>query len=171
MRLRKVRSQIILATGFLFFGCKVTETGQEEEQPKTVTLYTEGIRIAWDYQTRTEGGTDNWHHSTMTVSIGDEQAKNFCRKSKPFDVPDDRFAQWSSLFIKNDTTITVVAATSAYNASHSELFTIDGYVIEEIKAFCDQIEIDGNYNEEAWKRSLSTFLVAYSPTKVYITMS
>lgn len=110
----------------------------------------------------TEGRNVEWHHSTMTVAIGDEQAKNFSRKSEPFEVTEDRYALWSSLFIKNDTTVTAVSATTAYNAAHSQLYTIDGHVIKEMKAFSGQINVDSQSNEEVWKQSTSNFIGAYS---------
>lgn len=117
----------------------------------------------------TEGRTDNWHHSTMTVAIGDEKTKNFSRKSEPFDVAEDRYALWSSLFIKNDTTVTAVSATTAYNATHSQLYTIDGYVNKEMESFEGQIEVDGRSEEEIWHQSTVNFIGAYSPVNADIT--
>lgn len=117
----------------------------------------------------TEGRNVEWHHSTMAVAIGDEQAKNFSRKSEPFDVPEERYALWSSLFIKNDTTVTAVSATTAHNAAHSQLYTIDGYVIEEMKALNGQIEVDGRNDEEVWNQSTDNFIGAYSPVSAEIS--
>ncbi|PAU95591.1 hypothetical protein CK503_00560 [Aliifodinibius salipaludis] len=117
----------------------------------------------------TEGRNVEWHHSTMTVAIGNEQAKNFSRKSEPFEVAEDRYALWSSLFIKNDTTVTALSATTAYNAAHSQLYTIDGYLIEEMEAFNGQVEVDGRSDEEAWNRSTDNFIGAYSPVNAEIS--
>lgn len=76
-----------------------------------------------------EGRSGDWTNSTMAVTLGDEEAKNFSEISKPFDVPEGRSAMWSSVFIKNDTTITAVTSTNAYNsAAQSEFYIIDGYI-------------------------------------------
>ena len=76
-----------------------------------------------------EGRSGDWTNSTMAVSIGDEEARNFSVLTKPFDVPEGRSAMWSSVFIKNDTTITAVTSTNAYSTTgQSEFYIIDGYI-------------------------------------------
>lgn len=107
----------------------------------------------------TENRTHNWTKSTMTVAIGDEQAHNFSRKSEPFDVPEDRAALWSSIFIKNDTTVTAVTSTTAYSSSgRSELYTIDGYVNQPLKAPYGEITLDGKLDETVWRQAVTNFM-------------
>lgn len=116
----------------------------------------------------TENRDGDWTKSTMVVTIGDEEAHNFSRKSEPFLVPEFSSALWNSLFIKNDTTVTAVTSTTAY-ASLREFYTLDGYVIGEIKApYSDNIKIDGEPNEEVWSRASTHFIGAYSPVSTTI---
>lgn len=79
-----------------------------------------------------EGRSGDWTNSTMMVALGDNEAKNFSTLTEPFDVPDGRSAMWSSIFIKNDTTITAVSSTNAYsNSGQSEFYIIDGYIVPD----------------------------------------
>lgn len=117
----------------------------------------------------TEGRNVEWNRSTMTVAIGDRKAQNFSRKSKPFEVPEERSALWNSLFIKNDTTVTAVASTNAYNASQTELYSIDGYVNKQMKAHYRSVDIDGVKTDEVWNKATTNFIGAYSPANAHVS--
>lgn len=116
----------------------------------------------------TENRSGDWSKSTMIVAIGDKRAQNFSRKSRPFEVPKEKSAPWNSLFIKNDTTVTAVTSTTAYN-DRRELYIKDGYVIKEMSPVYGSIEIDGNRDEKAWTRSSTTFIGAYSSANATIS--
>lgn len=116
----------------------------------------------------TENRIGDWSKSTMTVAIGDDKVQNFFRKSEPFEVPEGKSALWNSLFIKNDTTVTAVTSTTAYN-DRRELYTKDGYIIEELRPTYGSIEVDGNSDEEVWSRSSTIFIGAYNPANTIIS--
>lgn len=110
-------------------------------------------------------GNDNrpgeWDRSSMVVAVGDEFAKNFNRLSEPFEVPYDRAAMWNSLFVKNDTTVTAVASTSAYsNNGGAEFYAIDGYVQPEMTAISSTITVDGTLTSTEWADAPSLFVGA-----------
>jgi hypothetical protein len=55
---------------------------------------------------------ENRHALQMTVYIGDANAHNFTTPTTPFDLPQDTRSLWSSLFIKDETTITALTSTT-----------------------------------------------------------
>lgn len=62
----------------------------------------------------------------MLVYIGDENARNFRRRSVPFDVPPDVGCYWNSLFIKDAETVTAVSGTVI--GGRAGIWAIDGKV-------------------------------------------
>src|SRR5699024_615328 len=117
----------------------------------------------------TEGRSGGWSESTMVVATGDGEAKNFSRKSEPFQVPEGRSALWNSLFINNDTTVTAVTSTTAYSSSgRRELYIKDGYVQRGVKAPQGTPVVDGRLDEAIWKQSPGVFLGADSPARAKI---
>lgn len=78
----------------------------------------------------TEGRRNNLRNAEMKVVIGDTQARNFCRKTVPFDIPADRYALWSSLTILKDDTVVAITTTNAFSG-RAEVWMIKGYVVPD----------------------------------------
>ncbi len=117
-------------------------------------------------------GNPDWKKVAMFTAIGDEQAKNFSRKSKPFRVHPERTAMWNSLFVKNERTVTALTSTTNFSAEGaSEIYTIDGYVSTEPQVlFAHNITLDGRLNEAIWQQADSLLIGAYSSTQLWLKM-
>lgn len=105
-----------------------------------------------------------WQQSTMAVAVGDDKGKNFSSISEPFQVDRDKAALWNSLFVKNDTTVTALTSTSAYNNSGvREIYAINGHVMQEAEVPYTPGFADTSYDEQL--HSLNRFgrIGAYSP--------
>ena len=63
----------------------------------------------------------------MAVFLGDDRARKFVAQPKPFTLPASVECLWNSLFIKDRTTVTAIAATTV-NGIHG-VWTIDGRLI------------------------------------------
>jgi len=94
----------------------------------------------------TEGRTNQMKFADMKVVVGDDQARNFTRKSTPFIIPENKSCLWSSLAVLNDNTIVAVTSTNAYS-NHSEIWMIKGRLVQDPIALADPtIFLDnGNY--------------------------
>ena len=84
----------------------------------------------------TEGRTNKMEFADMKVVVGDEQARNFSKKSTPFIIPADKSCLWSSVTVLNDNTIVAVTSTNAYS-NHSEIWMIKGRLVQEPIALAD----------------------------------
>nr|WP_232325337.1 family 43 glycosylhydrolase [Pedobacter panaciterrae] len=84
----------------------------------------------------TEGRTNKMEFADMKVVIGDDQARNFNRKSTPFIIPANKSCLWNSVTILNDNTIVAVASTNAYS-NHSEIWMIKGRLVQDPIALAD----------------------------------
>lgn len=62
------------------------------------------------YQTNEKRGRDR-ELSSMEVAIGDSCARNFTKRSRPFDIPENRSGKWNSLMLLNDSTILAVCSS------------------------------------------------------------
>lgn len=70
-----------------------------------------------------------WNLSTMIVAIGDQNGENFSHITEPFSVGTSQSALWGSLHVKNDSTVTALTSTDAYNEDGKrEIYAIDGYI-------------------------------------------
>lgn len=63
----------------------------------------------------TEGRINKIGNAEMKVVVGDDQARNFGRKSVPFAIPADKSGLWNSLSILADGTIVALTSTNAYS--------------------------------------------------------
>lgn len=81
------------------------------------------------YQT-TSGRTSEWELSCMEVAIGDNNARSFGKRTRPFDVPLDKEGKWNSLSVIDSTTI---LAVSSSNKDGGEIapWIKKGYIIKE----------------------------------------
>lgn len=110
--------------------------------------------VVLSYQT-TSGRTANWEMSDMEVAIGDKTGRNFGNLTRPFEVPLDREAKWSSISLWDENTIVAVATTS-FQSRHPEVWMILGQIIPELKASRKNVTIDGNLLE--WNENFPIFI-------------
>lgn len=83
------------------------------------------------YQTN-ENRASDWEYSTMEVAVGNKEARNFGRRTRPFNVPLDKEAKWNSLALWDDNTV-VAFASSNFRSEHIAPWLIKGYIIPELK--------------------------------------
>ncbi|HEY0056816.1 MAG TPA: sialidase family protein [Pedobacter sp.] len=85
---------------------------------------------------QTEGGRKidrykDWKKNTMLVMMGNSMARNFRNISRPYpDLPVDQGAYFSSLFLKNDSTI-VLLSTRTFPDKNSGVFWKEGHVVRD----------------------------------------
>jgi hypothetical protein len=75
-----------------------------------------------------------WDRSDMVVAIGDEEARNFNRKSRPFYFTDStKTCLWNSIAVLNDTTVVALGSTNGLGP-HTAVWMIKGYVVPPVSA-------------------------------------
>lgn len=84
----------------------------------------------------TEGRTNKMEFADMKVVVGDEEARNFGRKSAPFIIPGNKSCLWNSLCVLNDNTIVAVTSTNAYS-DHTEVWMVKGHLVPDAIALAD----------------------------------
>jgi len=81
----------------------------------------------------TEDRINNMNHSEMKVVIGDSEARNFDRKSVPFNIAGDKSGLWNSVSVLNDSSVVALTSTSSFSADrNAEVWMIKGRVMPEI---------------------------------------
>ncbi len=90
------------------------------------------------YQTN-ENRMHDWELSTMEVAIGDKEAKNFGKRTRPFDVPLNKEAKWNSIGVWNNHTV-VALSSSNFKSKYVAPWLIKGYIIPEIRLNNSKIE-------------------------------
>ncbi|MDD7886279.1 sugar-binding protein [Flavivirga sp. 57AJ16] len=109
-------------------------------------------------------GTENRNgndlsNSVMKVTIGDDKAYDFTKKTEPFNIPLNASGLWNSIAVTNNDTVIAVTSTSAFSpTSSSEVWMTKGYVIPEIEATNSTITVDGNTNESVWNDNFPIFI-------------
>lgn len=83
------------------------------------------------YQTN-EKRMHDWELSTMEVAIGNEEAKNFGRRSRPFEVPLNKEAKWNSLSLWDSRTV-VALTSSNFRSPWVAPWLLKGYLISDLK--------------------------------------
>lgn len=103
----------------------------------------------------TEGRINNMNHSEMKVVIGDADARNFNRKSSPFNLDPGKSGLWNSLSVLNDNTVVALTSMSNYASKRgNEVWMIKGQVIPELKAAKQTMKIDGGvHDNESWENA------------------
>ena len=109
-----------------------------------------------------EDRSGDWSQSAMVVALGNENAQDFDRKSRPFRVPEGRRALWNAVFVKDSLTVTALSSTNAFNPAYQELYCIDGRVIRGQTLPRSVIEVDGDGGEADWERSPELLVGAHS---------
>lgn len=82
------------------------------------------------YQTN-ENRDANWELSTMEVVVGDGYARNFGKRTRPFDVPLTREAKWNSLALWDAGTVVALASTN-FGGGDVAPWMIKGYIVPEL---------------------------------------
>ena len=78
------------------------------------------------YQTNEKRGHDR-ELSCMEVAIGDSCARNFTKRSRPFEVPENRSGKWNSIMLLNDSTI--LAISSFDRDGHPAIWVKEGHIL------------------------------------------
>lgn len=78
----------------------------------------------------TEGRTNKMENADMKVVVGDEQARNFNKKTVPFVIPANKSCLWNSLAVLKDDTIIAVTSTNAYSGN-TEVWMIKGRMVAD----------------------------------------
>ncbi len=79
----------------------------------------------------TEGRTNSINFAEMKVGIGDNQARNFTKKTVPFSIAANKSGLWNSLAVLSDNTIIALTSTNSYSSGNTEIWMIKGHVINE----------------------------------------
>lgn len=80
------------------------------------------------YQTNEKRGHD-CELSCMEVAIGDSCARNFTKRSRPFEVPEHRSGKWNSIMLLNDSTI--LAISSSDRDGHPAIWIKEGHILRD----------------------------------------
>ena len=101
-----------------------------------------------------------WDRSDMVVAIGDDEARNFNRKSRPFYFTDStKTCLWNSLAVLNDTTVVALGSTNGLGPS-TAVWMVKGYVVPPVKA-----------SRHTARRKLPLFIGGYGPTQARIGLT
>jgi hypothetical protein len=79
----------------------------------------------------TEGRTNSINFAEMKVVIGDNNARNFTKKTVPFIIASNKSGLWNSLAVLSDNTIIALTSTNSYSSGNTEIWMIKGHVINE----------------------------------------
>lgn len=101
-----------------------------------------------------------WDRSDMVVAIGDDEARHFNRKSRPFYFADStRTCLWNSLAVLNDTTVVALGSTNGLG-SNTAVWMIKGSVVPPVKA-----------PRHATRIKQPLFIGGYGPTQARIGLT
>ncbi len=115
----------------------------------------------------TEGRGTHMNTSEMKVVIGNDQARDFTRKTSPFPIPKNTSGLWNSLCVLEDNTVVALTTTRGFSKNGTtEVWMIKGHVIPELSAERETITIDGLQNETAWAEPFPVFVGHKSATQL-----
>jgi hypothetical protein len=114
----------------------------------------------------TENRTNKLEFAEMKVVIGDEEARNFNRKSTPFIIKSDKSGLWNSISVLDDNTVVALTSTNTFSTSgNTEIWMIKGRVMEELSVANNSIVVDGEQNETQWNDKFPVFVGQRSATQ------
>jgi hypothetical protein len=112
-----------------------------------------------------------WDRSDMVVAIGDDEGKNFNRKSRPFYFTDSlKTSLWNSITILNDTTVIALSSTNGFS-DKTGVWMIKGYVMRHANARHRTLQVDGKAAEKTWQEKLPLFIGGYGTTQARIGLA
>lgn len=75
---------------------------------------------------------DRLPYCTMEVAIGDKEARDFTRRTRPFPIPDGKHALWPSVAVWDANTVVALAASNYRDGADSPCF-IKGHVMRDLE--------------------------------------
>lgn len=115
----------------------------------------------------TEGRPNKLETAEMKVVMGTAEARDFNRKSSPFNLPATKSGLWNSLCVLDDNTVLALTSTNAFSSrGQREVWMIKGYVIGELAAARQSISVDGRQQEALWQQPFPVFLGHQGATQV-----
>lgn len=136
--------------------------------------------VLMSYQT-TGSRSSNWELSTMEVTIGDKNGRNFSRSTRPFDVPLDKEAKWNSLSLFDERTVAAIASTNSFTSSVGA-WMIQGHILSDVQARKNTVITDGVLTKEEWGDYFPLFVgskgksniqsgICYDGDKLYVSIA
>lgn len=83
------------------------------------------------YQTTRGRDNHNWELSTMEVAIGDTDARNFTRVTRPFEISLSQQAKWNSLAMWDENTVVALSSVDLKNSTVAP-WMIKGHIIYDL---------------------------------------
>ncbi|MFC6999158.1 sugar-binding protein [Rufibacter roseus] len=115
----------------------------------------------------TEGRKNHMNTSEMKVVIGNDQARNFSRKTSPFPIPENTSGLWNSLCVLEDNTVVALTTTRGFSKNGTtEVWMIKGRVVPEVAAQKQTITVDGAQSEAVWSEQFPVFVGHKSATQL-----
>jgi len=111
-----------------------------------------------------------WDKSAMAVEIGDENGRNFSRRSSPFKVPLSKQGLWNSLCVIDGNTPVAITSTNAYSSTSTEVWMIKGRVIPEFHIPVGTSVSDGSLNDACWQHKWPYFVGHTSGKQLFATL-
>jgi hypothetical protein len=112
-----------------------------------------------------------WDRSDLIVAIGNDEGKDFNRKSRPFYFNDQtKTALWNSISVIDENTVVALASTNAYG-NKTEVWMIKGYVLPELSSSKNTIVVDGENSDDLWQTERNIFIGGYGQTAASIWTS
>lgn len=108
-------------------------------------------------------GRISGNEAMTQVYIGNDEAKDFSRKSTPLPwLPSSGNALWNALEVIDDNTVILTSSVNTAGAGPGGIWTIKGKVIRPMKAPMASITIDGLAAEFEWETAGEVFLGSQS---------
>ncbi|OXA76703.1 BNR repeat-like domain-containing protein [Flavobacterium aquidurense] len=126
--------------------------------------------VLMSYQGTENRASNDINNAEMKVVIGNNQAKNFDRKSVPFLIGAGKSGLWNSISVLDDDTIIALTTTNSFGNS-SQIWMIKGHVLPEINAVNATAVIDGQSNEAEWKKASPVFIGQNGTTQLEANFS
>lgn len=126
--------------------------------------------VLMSYQGTENRTSNDINNAEMKVVIGNNQAKNFDRKSVPFLIAVGKSALWNSIAVLDDDTVIALTTTNQFGNS-AQVWMIKGRVLPEINAVNAIAIIDGQDNEAEWKKTKPVFIGQNGATQLEANFS
>lgn len=108
-----------------------------------------------------------WDKSSMAVEIGDENGRNFSRRSIPFKVPLSKHGLWNSLSVIDGKTPVAITSTNAFSSTSTEVWMMKGRVIPEFHIPFGTSIPDGLINDACWQGEWPYFIGQTSSKQLF----
>jgi hypothetical protein len=126
--------------------------------------------VLMSYQGTENRPTNDLNNADMKVVIGNNEARNFNRKTTPFLLSNGKSALWNSVAVLDDDTVIALTTTNQFG-NGSEVWMIKGHIVPEINVTNETATIDGESNENAWKKENPVFIGQNGATQLEANFS